>query len=70
MAENVIVKFGQYEVEPWRMQEWIKQQEMNEAARDKIRKDRMAYLTWMHNQEAYRCLPGYSEEELDGCPVL
>jgi hypothetical protein len=66
MAENVIVKYGHYEVEPWRMQHYIKQHEMNEAARRKIVKERLMYLDWMHRQEAHRILKGYDMEELHG----
>ena len=64
MAEKVIKTADHYEVEPWRMKEFIQQQEMNGEAISKIVKDRMNYLTWMHRQEAYQCLQGYTEAEL------
>ena len=56
MAEKVLFVDGHYEIEPWRMQEEVKQHEMNSAAIQKIIDDRMMYLTWMHDQEACRCL--------------
>ena len=44
---------------------YIHQQVMNDAAIQKIMQDKMMYLTWMHKQEAGRCLPGYTKEELE-----
>ena len=65
MAEKVVKKDGYYEVEPWRMTEYLHQHTVNDEARKKMHQDRMLYLTWMHEQEACRCLPGYTKEELE-----
>lgn len=48
MAEKVLVTNGHYEVDPKRMQDYIKQQIMNEAERERIIKCRWMYLDWMH----------------------
>lgn len=66
MAENVIVKYGHFSVEAWRMQDYVKQHDMNEAAVNKIVQDRLMYLDWMHRQGANRILKGFDEEELHG----
>ncbi len=65
MAEKVVKKDGYYEVEPWRMTEYLHQHTVNDEAIKKMHQDRMLYLTWMHEQEAGRCLPGYTKEELE-----
>lgn len=58
MAEKVVKKDGYYEVEPWRMTEYLHQHTVNDEAIKKMHQDRILYLTWMHEQEAGRCLPG------------
>jgi hypothetical protein len=48
MAENVIIKYGKFEVDGNRMRDCVQQQEINEAERDRIIKSRHNYLHWMH----------------------
>ena len=45
--------------------EYLHQHTVNDEAIKKMHQDRMLYLTWMHEQEACRCLPGYTKEELE-----
>lgn len=52
MAEKVLIKYGKYEIDPARMQEYVKQQVVNEEERDMIIKNRHAYLEWMHKHFA------------------
>jgi hypothetical protein len=62
MAEKVLVTNGHYEVDPARMQQYIKQQEMNEAERERIIKCRLMYLDWMHDHFTYKIMPPPTEE--------
>ena len=57
MAENVIIKYGRYEVDPSRMTDYVQQQELNEAERDRIVKSRHMYLEWMHRHFADKVSP-------------
>lgn len=56
MAEDVIYKYGHLEILPTRMEEYIKQQEMNEAERERIAKARDMHLDWYHRHFAYEVL--------------
>jgi hypothetical protein len=47
MAEKVLITNGHYEVDPARMQVYVKQSIMNEAERQRIIKCRTMYLDWM-----------------------
>lgn len=62
MAENVIIKYGKYEVDPSRMTDYVRQQELNEAERDRIIKSRLMYLDWMHTHFAEKVEPPPGEE--------
>ena len=65
MAENVYMKYGHFEILPTRMQEYIRQQEMNEAERRRIAMAREMHLDWYHRHFAYEVLaPPEGEEEL------
>lgn len=57
MAEKVLVTNGHYEVDPERMKHYVKQQEMNEAERERIIKCRWMYLDWMHDHFTDKILP-------------
>lgn len=52
MAEKVLIKNGIFEIDPARMQEYVKQQVMNDEERKLIIKNRHAYLEWMHKHFA------------------
>ena len=62
MAEEIIYKYGHIEILPTRMQEYIKQQEMNEAERERIVKARNIHLDWYHRHFAYEVLKPPAEE--------
>ena len=62
MAENVIIKYGKYEVDPSRMTEYVQQQELNEAERERIVKSRHMYLEWMHRHFAAKVSPPPAED--------
>lgn len=62
MAEKVLHKNGHYEVDPARMQEYVKQQIMNDAETERIIKSRLMYLDWMHEHFAKKILPPPGEE--------
>lgn len=47
MAEKVLNTKGYYEVDPARMQDYVKQSIMNEAEVQRIIKCRTMYLDWM-----------------------
>lgn len=65
MAEDVFMKYGHFEIVPTRMEEYIKQQEMDEAERQRIVKARGIHLDWYHRHFAYEVLePPEGEEEL------
>ncbi|NSL51902.1 hypothetical protein [Calidifontibacillus erzurumensis] len=49
MAEKVIFEKGYYEVDPARMQHYVKQTVMNDAECRRIIKCRTMYLEWMLN---------------------
>jgi len=57
MAENVVIKYGKFEVDNRRMQDYVQQIEMNEAERDRIIRSRNNYLNWMHAHFASKILP-------------
>ncbi len=52
MAEKTLIKNGIFEVDPARMQEYVKQQVMNDEERKLIINNRLAYLEWMHKHFA------------------
>lgn len=62
MAENVVIKYGHYEVDPNKMQDYVKQQTMNEAERERIMKCRVMYLDWIHDHFADCVVPPPEEE--------
>lgn len=62
MAENVIIKYGRYEVDPSRMTDYVQQQELNEAESERIVKSRHMYLDWMHRHFADKVSPPPVEE--------
>lgn len=57
MAERVLMSNGQFEIDPQRMQHYVKQQKMNQAERQRIVDCRWAYLDWMHDHFADKVLP-------------
>jgi hypothetical protein len=57
MAEDVLIKFGHFEILPTRMEEYVGQQEMNEGERARIVKARNIHLDWYHRHFAYAILP-------------
>lgn len=61
MAEDVIIRYGKYEIDARRMTEYVRQQQINEAERDRIIKTRHMYLDWMHVHFAERVLPPGAE---------
>lgn len=63
MAEKVMIRHGKYEVDPARMQDYVKQQKINEEERERIIKSRHLYLEWMHKHFAGRVLPPPANEE-------
>lgn len=56
MAEDVIIRYGKYEIDARRMTAYVRQQQMNEAERDRIIHTRHMYLDWMHRHFAKRVL--------------
>lgn len=64
MAENVIIRYGKYEVDERRMTEYVRQQRLNEAERDRIIHSRHLYLDWMHRHFAQRVLHTDVEREV------
>jgi hypothetical protein len=56
VAEDVYIKFGHYEIDSARMQEYVRQQEMNQAEVKRIVKARLMHLDWMHRHFAYEVL--------------
>ena len=56
MAEKVLRKDGYYEIDPARMQDYVKQSIMNEAETQRIIKCRNMYLNWMHGHFAKKIL--------------
>ena len=56
MAEDVLYKYGELEILPTRMDKYIKQQEMNEAERERIVRARGIHLDWYHRHFAYEVL--------------
>jgi len=63
MAEDVYIKYGRYEIFPGRMQDYVRQQEMNEAEVDRCIKARVMHLDWYHRHFAYEILPPPEGEE-------
>jgi len=57
MVEEVVVKYGKYEVLPSRMKKYVEQEEMSEEERDRIIKNRHEYLRWMHEHFASKLVP-------------
>ena len=57
MAEEVIYKNGELEILPSRMEQYIKQQEMDEGERERIVRARNIHLDWYHRHFAYEILP-------------
>lgn len=57
MIEKVFSSNGMYEVDPQRMQHYVKQQKMNQAERERIVKCRWMYLDWMHDHFTEKVLP-------------
>ncbi len=57
MAENVVISYGHFEVDPSRMEKYVKQQTMNEPERERIIKSRLMYLDWMHDHFADKVVP-------------
>ena len=57
MAEEVIYKNGELEILPTRMEQYIKQQEMDEGERERIQRARLIHLDWYHRHFAYEILP-------------
>jgi len=62
MAEDVYMKYGHFEIIPSRMDAYIKQQEMNEAERERIAKARGIHLDWYHRHFAYEVLKPPADE--------
>jgi len=62
MAEDIVYKWGMIEVMPSRMQKYIKQQEMNQAERERIAKARGIHLDWYHRHFAYEVLKPPADE--------
>ncbi len=62
MAENVVIKYGHFEVDPSRMQKYVKQQIMNENERERIINCRLMYLDWMHNHFTQKVVSPPEEE--------
>jgi hypothetical protein len=56
VAESVYIKFGHYEIDAARMQDYVRQQEMNKAEVERIVKARLMHLDWMHRHFAYEVL--------------
>jgi hypothetical protein len=63
MVEEVMIKYGRYEVLASRMQKYVQQEEMSEGERDRIVKNRREYLRWMHEHFADKLLPPPASEE-------
>lgn len=61
MAENVLIKYGHFEVEKWRMQDYVQQAELNEAERERIIQNRHMFLDWMHRHFAEKIIPPPAE---------
>jgi hypothetical protein len=56
VAEDVYIKFGHYQIDAARMQDYVRQQEINKAEIERIVKARWMHLDWMHRHFAYEVL--------------
>jgi len=56
MAEEVYTQYGRFEIFPGRMQDYIRQQEMDDGEIARIVKARLMHLDWMHKHFAYEIL--------------
>ena len=52
MAEDVLYKYGEIENLPTRIEQYIRQQEMNEGERERIVRARNIHLDWYHRHFA------------------
>ena len=61
MVEDVIIRYGRFQVQPWRMK-YIKQEELSEEEIDYIIEYRHYYLQKMHEWFSKKVLPPPEEE--------